>query len=73
MWRREKGDGGGGTRAGPCVEGDTNPLSVISGGVLEAVGESNRKTCEEGLNILGRPQMDCAILRRYDFPAAGRG
>lgn len=54
-------------------EEDTHSLSVLSEGVLEAVGESNRKTCEEGLNIRGRPPMECAILKGDDFTAAGRG
>lgn len=38
-----------------AVEGDTDSLLVTSEGVLGAGGGSNRKTCEEGLYVTGRP------------------
>lgn len=50
-----------------AMEGNTNSLFVTSERVLQAGGGSNRKTFEEGLNIMGRPAVRCAILRRYDF------
>lgn len=56
----------------PSWEG-TQTHSVISEGVLEAVGESNTKTYEEGFNVMLIPPMDCATVRAYDFTAAGRG
>jgi len=53
------------------MEGDTDSLLVTSEGVLEAGGGSNRKTYEEGLYIMGRPAVGCAILRGYDFTTIG--
>lgn len=54
-----------------AIEGDTYSLLVTSEEVLEVRVGSNRKTDKEGLNIMGRPAVGCAILRGYDFITIG--
>lgn len=69
--KREKGMEEEGVEWDFAMEGDTDSLFVTSEGVLEAGSGSNRKTYEEGLSIMGRPALGCAILRGFDFTTLG--